>query len=161
MIRNASARGFLVISLLLSMQLIFSGCGPSGPRLYPVTGVVHVSEKPAEHALVFLHRNGRDALTEQMPYGKCDASGAYVIETPGRGPGAVEGDYVITVYWPDMSKPEAGNGERPDALNGAYEIPEKSTLKTTVKSGKNEIPRLDLKPGPPKRNPSMDSSSLK
>lgn len=111
--------------------------------------------------MVFLHRAGRDALTEQTPYGTCDAKGAFEIETPGRGKGAIEGEYVITVFWPDMSKPARGDGERPDALNGAYERAENSTIKTTVKAGKNEIPPMDLKPGLPKKGPLDDPSLMK
>ena len=148
----------VVCSVLLLVSM-FIGCEPSGPKLHPVKGVVHVAGKPAEHAIVFMHRKDRNALTDQIPYGTCVANGSFEIETPSVGKGAQEGEYLITVFWPDMSKPASGTGERPDSLNGAYEKVEKSTITATVKTGKNELPPLDLVPGPARARSIADPNS--
>ncbi|MCI0460787.1 MAG: hypothetical protein L0Z62_27880 [Gemmataceae bacterium] len=126
-------------------------CGQSGPKLHPVRGKVTVRGKPAAHALVFLHRVGRTDPSEPVPYGQVGNDGQFVLTTRKDGDGARPGDYVITVYWPDMSKPEDGNGQRPDALNGAYDKPAASKLKAVVKAEENTLPPLDLTPGPPRK----------
>ena len=135
------------------------GCGRSGPNLHAVKGKVEVDGKPAEQALVFMHRKERNSLTDPVPYGTCMADGSFAIETPNVGKGAEEGEYTITVYWPDMSKPENGSGERPDALNGAYEMVDKSKIFATVKAGANELPVMKLVPGPPKARAASDKNN--
>jgi len=124
-----------------------TGCGQSGPKLHPVRGTVLVNKKPAAEALVFMHRKGRNSLEEQVPFGKADKDGSFKVMNGNSGEGAPEGEYTLTVYWPDMSKPEDGNGGRPDALNGAYDKVAQSKLTFTVKSGQNTIPTLELVPG--------------
>lgn len=143
-----------VLCFLIAVTII--GCGPSGPKIYPVKGSVKVAGKPANAALVFMHREGRNALTDPVPYGTCSEEGVFEIETPNVGKGASEGNYKLTVYWPDMSKPEDGNGQRPDALNGAYERVEQSKITFQVKAGPNEVPALELTPGPPKAKTQPD-----
>jgi hypothetical protein len=58
-----------------------------------------------------------------------------------------------------MSKPEDGNGQRPDVLNGAYEMADKSKITATVKAGVNELPVMKLVPGPPKARPVSDKNN--
>lgn len=67
------------------------GCGPTGPKLHPVTGMVKVSGRPAAAALVFMHEKGRNALTDPLPFGTCKEDGTFEIETPNIGKGAQEG----------------------------------------------------------------------
>lgn len=135
------------------------GCGRSGTNLNEVKGKVEVEGKPADQALVFMHRKERNSLTDPVPYATCKADGSFVIETPNVGKGAQEGEYTITVYWPDMSMPEDGNGQRPDVLNGAYEMVDKSKIFATVKAGVNELPLIKLVPGPPKARAASDKNN--
>lgn len=132
------------------------GCGTSGPKLYPVRGTVTVKGKPAHHAIVFLHRKGRTDMAEHVPYGKVAADGTFVITSTKEGDGAQVGEYAITIYWPDMSKPEDGNGQRPDALNGAYDKVAQSKLSAVMKAEENVISPLDLTPGAPQRKAAAD-----
>jgi len=135
---------FAMVFLALFLAI---GCGQSGPKLHPVRGTVLVNKQPAAEALVFMHRKGRTSLEEQVPFGKADKDGSFKVINGNSGEGAPEGDYTLTVYWPDMSKPEDGNGGRPDALNGAYDKVAQSKLNFTVKAGQNTIPTLELVPG--------------
>jgi hypothetical protein len=143
--------------LFLSLASLV-GCGKSGPPMHPVKGTVEVNGKPGEHAIVFMHRVGRDPLVDPLPYGTCIADGSFEIETPNVGKGAVEGEYKITVFLPDMTKPEDGNGQRPDALNGAYEKVAESSPTAKVKSGVNELGTYKLIPGPPKARVPVDKN---
>lgn len=155
---NQSARLFATVFFLFSLATVF-GCGKSGPKLYPVKGIVTVVGKPADKALVFMHRKGRNALTDSLPFGTCKVDGAFAIETPSVGIGAEEGEYTITVFWPDMTKPEDRNGQRPDALNGAYDKVDKSQIFATVKAGVNELPAFIVVPGPAKARPESDKNN--
>lgn len=143
-------------TVLLLMLATAIGCSRSGPNLHAVKGMIEVNGKPADQALVFMHKKERNALTDPVPYGTCKADGSFEIETPGVGLGAEAGEYTITVYWPDMSKPEDGNGQRPDALNGAYEMVDSSKIFASVKAGINEIPTMKLVPGPRKARATSD-----
>ena len=146
--------GFLILGGCLG--LLTPGCSPSGPKLNPVRGTATVNGKPAHHAIVFLHRKARTDMAEAVPYGKVAADGTFSITTTKDGDGATEGEYTITVYWPDMSKPEDGNGQRPDALNGAYDKVAQSKLNTVVKAEANVIAPLNLTPGVPQRKQVAD-----
>jgi hypothetical protein len=140
-----------VILFSSSLVMFASGCGDSGPKLYSVKGTLTVKGKPAESAIVFMHRVGRTEISESVPYGTVDASGQYTIVTPVDREGAQPGEYLLTVFYPDMSKAPDGNGQRPDLLNGAHDKPRASKLMATVKSEPNTIGPIDLNPGQPQR----------
>ena len=143
----------LLASVVGAGVLSMAGCGESGPTLYPVRGTVKVGGKPAAEAIVFLHRVGRSAPDEPVPYGRAGADGAFVVTSRKPGDGAQAGEYVLTVVWPDMSKPEDSNGMRPDALRGTYDKPAQSKFKVTVEARDNELAALDLVLPPPPRAP--------
>ncbi len=124
--------------------LIVSGCGPSGPTLYSVKGKVTVNGKAAAHAIVFLHRKGKTDIGEPTPYGKATEDGTFAIATAPGQDGAQVGDYTVTIVWPDMSKPEDGNGGRPDALHGLYDKVANSKLTATVKAESNALSPFEL-----------------
>jgi hypothetical protein len=145
MIRICSKAVFF--SLILA--LLSAGCGDASPKLYPVTGTLTVKGKPAENAIVFMHRVGRTDIAEPVPYGTVDAGGQYKIVTPFDRSGAQEGEYVLAVFYPDMSKAPDGSGQRPDLLRGAHDKPGASKLKATVKPAANTIAPIDLTPGAP------------
>jgi predicted small lipoprotein YifL len=137
-----SVGAVLILAGALSM---LGGCGQSGPALYPVSGKVQCDGKPVADAMVFFHRAGKSDIGESVPYGTTGPDGSYQLGTDVPGDGAVAGDYVITVVWPDMTKKENGNGERPDLLKGTYLKPTESKLKATVTTGKNDIPVIEVK----------------
>lgn len=132
------------------LMVAVCGCGRSGEQLFPVTGKVMVNGKPAAGALVFLHREGRADPNEPVPYGTAKDDGSFDVITREPGDGVKPGDYKVTIYFPDMSQPEDGNGQRPDVLNGKYELPQNSQISASIKAQENVIPPLDLTPGPPR-----------
>lgn len=136
----------LGVFLFLSSVFVFVGCGPSGPKLYPVKGAITVNGKAAPQALVFFHRKGKTDINEPVPFGRATDDGKFsVTYAPGQGEGAQEGEYILTVVWPDMTKPEDSNGMRPDALRGNFDKVANSTLTATVKPEVNNLPPLDIK----------------
>lgn len=149
-------RNFLMTALSIAAAFA-AGCDGSGPKLYKVRGTVQVDGKPASDALVFLHRQGRSNLNEPVPYGRANANGEFVVTSVVEGDGALAGDYVITVAWPDMSKAPNGNGERPDLLRGTYDKAATSTIKATVEPKDNQLPEIALRmptgPAPKEKEP--------
>jgi predicted small lipoprotein YifL len=132
--------------LILSAAFVtLQGCGQSGPALYPVSGKVQCDGKPVADATVFFHRAGKTDIGEPVPYGTTGQDGSFQLGTNVPGDGALAGDYVITIVWPDMTKKENGNGERPDLLKGAYLKAAESKIKASVKAAKNELPLIDVK----------------
>jgi len=130
---------------LAAVTLAAAGCSPDGPKLTPVTGTVKVNGKPAAAALVFLHRKGKTDLTEPTAYATAADDGTFkVLWQPGKE-GAVPGDYVVTVVWPDMAKAPDGSGGRPDLLRGSYDKVAASTLTATVTAAPTALPPFELK----------------
>ncbi len=139
---TASIRWFRFIAVVVIG--FASGCSSEGPKLTLVTGKVSVNGKPAATALLFLHRKGKSDMTEPTPYATADADGAFQIFWQPGVKGALPGEYVVTVTWPDMTKEPDGNGARPDLLRGSYDKIPASTLKATVKAERTELAPLDL-----------------
>ena len=111
---------------------------------YPVKGSIKVAGQPADGAIVFMHRKGKTDILETVPFATANAAGEFTIATPSQGDGAQVGEYEITLVYPDKSKPEGGNGERPDLLNGAYVKPGTGKFTYSVKEGPNTIPTLEI-----------------
>ena len=130
---------------LLAAALLAPGCAPDGPKLTPVTGTVSVNGKPAAAALLFMHRKGKTDMTEPTPFATAADDGTFkVLWQPGTG-GALPGDYVVTVVWPDMTKAPDGNGGRPDLLRGTYDKLATATLLATVTAAPTTLAPFDLK----------------
>jgi hypothetical protein len=150
----------VMLAAIVSATVAATGCD-SGPKLYKVRGTVRVGDKPAADAIVFLHRQGRENPNEQVPYGKCAADGTFSVANGTSGEGALPGDYVLTVVWPDMSKAPDGNGERPDLLAGTYAQPAKSALKVKVEAKDNDLGEVKLNAPPPGSVPAPKSGADK
>jgi hypothetical protein len=82
---------------LIAAALVMAGCGPAGPDVQFVEGVVTLDGKPldgASVAFVPIDKSGISAA------GKTDADGRFRLNaTQGKkyGKGTVVGDYVVTV----------------------------------------------------------------
>jgi hypothetical protein len=143
-----------------------TGCGPRGPAVQPVEGVVTIDGNPLAGAMVMFWpvAGGPPAA------GSSNAEGRYVLTTPTAkaGAGALAADYAVTVEkyedWEDTMKPApkdpegfarwqaeasrlaAERASKPVALvtPKAYANREAPVLSATVKPGRNKID-LELK----------------
>ncbi len=108
--------------MLLTLAATISGCGPSTPKTYPVTGVVTLDDKPVAGATVTFISDKHSAAT------LTDADGKYAMSTFKQGDGAVPGEYKITVtkYQKDAEENPYGNDkppeveQTPEAISEAY-----------------------------------------
>ena len=135
----------LRFSVILLVPILIAGCGPGGPTIAPVSGVVTLDGKPVEGAAVGFVAVGDGPVAN----GTTDAEGRYTLTCLNQS-GAVVGDYKVVV-----SK-MIDHAIRPDSTiaPGGSKIqwftPPKyakigtTDLKATVKAGTNDIP-LELK----------------
>jgi hypothetical protein len=80
-----------------------------------------------------------------VPAGEANDAGEYKLQSFVPEDGAPEGEYKVTVVWPEPPPANAmGIFEQKDRLAGRYSNPEKSGLTARVESGGGEIPPFDL-----------------
>src|SRR5262249_7274491 len=113
-------------------------------RLCDVNGVLLIGEMPATKASLAFHP--LTGIGRVRPVAITREDGSYRLTTYAHNDGAPEGDYGVTVVWPDDSIPfDECEGHDPaihDRLRGFYASPTSTTLRATVRSGAN---RIDLR----------------
>lgn len=83
--------GQLCVAVIL---LVLAGCGPKGPQIVPVSGVVLLDGNPVEGAvLMFL----AGTLGLQPATAATDAQGRFKLTTKADGDGAYEGPHKVTI----------------------------------------------------------------
>jgi hypothetical protein len=142
---DPTMRRCLTLSVWLLVALALCSC--SGRR-NTVQGKVLYQGKPAKGAVVVFHPKGDDSITAIPATGVAGEDGSFTLSS-GKEAGAVAGEYVITVTWPEEAK-ETGKitmeapPPPPDRLKGRYANRETSGLSATVKSGTNQLEPFDL-----------------
>jgi len=110
------------------------------PALNPVRGTVTVQNKPAEKAIVVLRPVLSGPLKGPLPHAEVGPDGSFRISTYKEADGAPEGEYIVTITWPESRKdPETGDDVSDDRLQGRYADPSTSKLRATIKPGDNEL----------------------
>jgi hypothetical protein len=130
----------------LAWPLLFAaGCGAADYAevpVYPLTGSLHVEGEPAYGAYVTLHPIGDVGMTKgNKPFARVQQDGSFQISTYDTGDGAPQGEFSVTVVWPE--DPEA-RGPSPDRLRGKYANPEQSDLKISIDPEMRTLPPWDL-----------------
>lgn len=138
-------RAALVAAGFLLLLLVAPGC--SGRKsVVPVTGEVKTKGgQPAGGAVLVFHTaNTPLPTTGTPPTATVRDDGTFTPTTYVADDGLPEGEYVVTVYWPEKSTAKgggmigAGEGQGgADRLKGRYADRTKSTLKASVKSGQD------------------------
>lgn len=134
------------LALLLASSILFAaGCargnaGPARLSVHPVDGKLVVADRPAAGARLAFHPVGTAAA---RPVGVTGPDGAFRLTTYSPEDGAPEGEYVVTVLWPNETFPpdecDIVNPANHDRLGGLYLDPAKSELRATVRPGPNKI----------------------
>jgi hypothetical protein len=119
---------------LVALVLVIAGCGPAGPDVQFVEGVVTLDGKPLDGATVTFVPVDKAGISAA---GKTDAGGRFRLNaTQGKkyGKGTVVGDYVVTVqklFWPEKAV-------EPDHITPIrYENAKDSPLRATIAKGRN------------------------
>jgi len=151
--RRTRAVARFATGVLLAAGLLAAGaCAPSGAKLNPVTGKVLYNGQPAAGAIVTFHPAGSNGMDTVTSTGVAGDDGTFTLST-GPDKGAREGNYVVTVMWPDPKKKPSEKAmntgatafDAPDVFGGKYMSRENSRLKAEVKAGENKLEPFDLK----------------
>ena len=144
---------FFALLLLVCSLFGFTGCGPKGPVVYPVTGIVTLDGKPIQGASVsFLPKQAasEDDISGPLEaYGQTDADGKYFLSTT-RG-SAIDGGTTVGEYNVTVAKMRMANAPPTDSSGGGggfvprfeYTIPqvfdkaETAKISVEVVKGKN------------------------
>jgi hypothetical protein len=129
--------------VLALLALPLAGCGSSGPASVPqhaVHGKVVSHGKPAAGAIVVLHSVDKANAGRFPPRGTTDKDGAFVIGSRLKDDGAPEGDYAVTIFWPEEPSNRTAPGDTPpDRLKRRYNDPKHAKWKVHVAAGDNKL----------------------
>lgn len=135
--------GFVLVALALAPGCRSQEGSDTRVKVYPVEGKLDVLGRPAGNAHVALHHADKDRIGGLCPTGITRPDGTFEVTTYSSGDGAPEGEYVVTVVWPNeaaMSLEECcADPVRHDRFCGMYLDPAKSPLRATVRPGPNGI----------------------
>lgn len=131
--------------------MIVCGCSTSDRlETHPVTGKVFRDGQPAIGAIVLFHRSDVPKKTSAflaLPKGVVTEEGTYFLTSYEHRDGAPEGNYRVTITWPqelsDSYDPEEQE-MAPDRLNGRYDNPSESTIEREVTANNNELLPIEL-----------------
>lgn len=130
------------------LTCLLCGCGSDGPdysaEVVPVTGKISTSDgTPVANAQVFFVPTGDKGRAAE---GMTDEAGKYTLTTQNGGPGAVPGDYNVSVskfVTPDGSPVPEGTFPADvgavESIPSAYSAYGQSRLKATVPEGGGEL----------------------
>lgn len=136
-----------------ALPLLLAGCGPTGPKLYPVSGKVTLKDgTPVKFGHVILHPDGgKGNPSQEVPHGTI-RNGEYSIST-GANAGATAGAYRVSIEAADEVDEKNPYFTRWFAAE-KYVNPDTSKLTLEVVEGA-EPGRYDFKldPHPPQVDP--------
>jgi hypothetical protein len=126
------------------------GCGRSRSEplpVYPVKGEVFVGGKPAEGAVIAFYPTKRTEWSSTTSRGVVDQRGGFSLTTYEANDGAPEGEYVVTVYWPERPLDPSGEGNDlpADQLGGRFAKLAHSNLRVRLGQQPVTLARVDLK----------------
>lgn len=132
----------------------FVGCGKPAAEndwleTHPAIGTVMINGVPASGAIVRLYPTSPQphVTSPVIPTGTVQKDGTFELTSYRTGDGAPEGDYRVTLEWPD-SKLNASKGgmpeDPPDRLKNRFANPERSTIQVHVAPGENQLDPITL-----------------
>lgn len=151
---NGSGSAAAVCLLMVAV----SGCGPSGPAVEMVEGVVLLDGEPVEGAIIFFSPAPTDGKAQGgLPAaGRTGPDGGFQLNAVSgakSGAGTKIGEYIVTVIKqesdagpaPDPNAPPLPPGDIKirDLLPTIYKLGSTSPLRATVKQGRNSY-RFEL-----------------
>lgn len=138
--------------MLCVIAAISSGCGPRGPAVEMVEGVVLLDGEPVEGATVLFSpvATSGQGVAGLPAAGRTGKAGAFHLNAVGgakSGAGTKVGEYVVSVVKQEVDLPPATDPNAPSAPPGdiklrdllptIYKLDTTSPLRATVKQGKN------------------------
>jgi hypothetical protein len=133
--------------LALAATLPWAGCGSNRPSVpqFKIHGKVLSHGQPAAGAIVVLHPLDKTVASLYPPRGVAGKDGAFVVGSRMTDDGAPEGEYAVTVVWPEErdAKKQFENTP-PDRLANRYNDAKNAKWRIRVSHGENALPPLEL-----------------
>lgn len=134
----------IVAGLLMMIYAGYTFATRDGSKLSlnPVTGKVLFEGSPPEGATVVLH-----SLDEEVPVtpkGTVKADGTVQFSTYLPGDGVPAGNYKLTISWMQLVEVNGDLVAGPNQLPEFLSKPESTTFDVMVKSGKNDLPPIQI-----------------
>ncbi len=144
MVRLSTTPGAALPACALALlTATLTGCGGSGRASVPqhsVHGKVLSHGKPAMGAIVVLHSADKADAGRFPPRGTAGKDGTFIIGSRLVDDGAAEGDYGVTILWPEEPSPRTAPGDTPpDRLKTRYNDPKNPKWKVHVAKGDNAL----------------------
>jgi hypothetical protein len=148
-------RSFPLASYPFAALFILLACGLAGcrksrldalPPVFAVEGEIYVNGKPAHGAVIAFHPKKKAEGPISTSRGVADSLGKFALTTFVAGDGAPEGEYVVTVYWPQRPlNPHGESDPLPaDKLGGRFASPTQSKLRARIEKQPTRLARIDL-----------------
>jgi len=121
------------------------------PAAVPVQGEAFCDNQPVAGALIIFHPSAEQGIGALRPTATVDEKGAFTPSSFKPDDGLPEGEYAVTVIWPDSAKTGSlirsgeGGGNGPDRLQGRYNDPKNPQLTVRIHKGEVNKLRFDLK----------------
>lgn len=123
--------------LACAVLLLLSGCGPADTTRQ-VSGQVLVNSQPASGVYVVLH--AADAIAGPASgAGRTNEQGEFALKVPQPG------EYVVTVFWPQMIVQAEETIEGPDRFGGRHRHPQQPLRTVVVTDPETTLQPLQLK----------------
>lgn len=138
-VHRSSSRQLCACSAVaaLCVALATAGCGPSGPAVSMVTGMVTLDGSPLSDAIVEftpVENPGSDTPPDGIPaVGKTQADGSFTLNAQGAAPGAGTGvgNYIVTIKKAEYPQVENISEDDP-----RYGTPEHEALQRAADNAK-------------------------
>jgi hypothetical protein len=132
-------KSYLILVGAVIPLCALAGCGREERlKVCPVQGKVLVVGTPAGNASVFFYPC--DPAQQHISTATTAPDGTFWLTTFVSGDGAPEGEYDVTVVWPDYSMPcDECAAPLHDRLKLQYADRKKTELHATIRPGKNEV----------------------
>lgn len=130
-------RFIMKLAVVVACAVMFAGCSGSIERtvaVYPVDGQLVVGGQAPSGAVVTFHPAVPGESSASL-IAVVRADGHFVAKQPDGAVGLPEGNYKLTVTWPEQDK---------DRFNGKYADPATPIAEITVKPSINLLPPIKL-----------------
>ena len=133
-----------LLGLTAILALACAACGNKN-NLYPVSGSVTYNGSPATGAAVFFHRQGGDAMSEQLIMGLVQDDGSFDLVCGSLGQGAPPGEYDVTLEWKRFIGQNKGRPQHgPDKFKGRYADLKRPRFHASVKAERNHLAPFEI-----------------
>ena len=130
------------LTCVLSAILFAVGCGPGGPEIARVEGIVTMDGKPLPNAIImFVPTNGRPSASET------NAEGKYVLEFSGGRQGAIPGVNRVEINTARLAYEKDGKNYPAVKESVPAKYNRLTTLEFDVEKGKKNVANFALQSG--------------